>query len=96
VTLTDTSTGLWLVETTSAAYVFDMDARTIVRRPKERSAWPIAELRKDEQVIPLIKLPWSAMVGWPLQMIIDVRGDGVVTVRNTTPVESIQTPGSWN
>lgn len=94
--LDDAARGTWLVETMTAAYVLDMDARTVVRRPKDRSTWPIAELRRDEQVVPLVKLPWAAMTGWPLQMTIDVRGDGVLTVRNTTPVQSIHSPGSWS
>lgn len=94
--LDDRATGTWLVETVTASYVLDMDARTVVRRPKERAQWSPAELRKDEEIIPLIKVAWSASEGYPLQLVVDVRGDGVLTERTTTPVQRVLEPGSWS
>lgn len=47
-----------------------------------------SRLRKDEQQIPLLDMS-PVVVGYPLKVLLDIVGNGVVTVRRSTPVVSI-------
>ena len=94
-TLTDSSTGVFVVSTETSGYVLDLSARTALRvpgvgagsAPNLRPA-RVTELRRDGEAVPLAVLV-SCEVGKPLSMHLDVRGDGVLTLRETTLVRSI-------
>ncbi|TQL58967.1 hypothetical protein FB474_0310 [Oryzihumus leptocrescens] len=82
--------GRWRVRTETASYDLDLDAGTARRAPlpvpMEDSGWaPVADLRRDEEAIPLI---WvlRCRVGESMLLALDLRGDGVITFRATTPV----------
>lgn len=78
------SGGTWWVNTQSgSAYLIDLDNMTHER------AMSTHELRRDEEVVPLLAIEPVA-VGQPMRMVIDVVGDGqTVTQRTTSPVTSI-------
>lgn len=54
----------------------------------EDEPWLVSRLRQDARPIQLIQLR-SLSVGESMVLVLDVRGDGVLTVRPTTPVISI-------
>ena len=79
------TSGRWQVTTESdSVYVLDMDAMTLTRQPGEDAE----NLRKDGTVVPLLKVV-TLREGASMLLAIDVRGDGVVTYRFTTPVVSV-------
>ena len=92
--LVDESDGQWLVVTESSSYLFDLDDRTATRYPGggavagEDDPWPVADLRRDLEPIRLINLA-RCTVGERLIAVLDVRRDGVVTVRESTFVVTI-------
>lgn len=47
-----------------------------------------SRLRKDEEILPLLEMS-PVIVGYPLRVLIDILGNGVVTARRSTPVVSI-------
>jgi hypothetical protein len=49
----------------------------------------IASLRRDHESVPLLDLITCA-VGKPMQMLIDLRADGVSTLRTTTVVRHLR------
>lgn len=76
-----------LIETESGSkYEFDLAANTVRRVPGEGAS----QLRQDEEVRPLIRIPRPPVVGTPFVFVLDVRGDGVETVRTTTAVTNIE------
>ena len=88
--------GTWLVATQTSTYTLDLTAGTITRTPSvaaggqgERgdSDYYPAQLRRDEEPIPVLAV--SCHVGRPMQLLLALRGDGVQTLRLTTPVLSI-------
>jgi len=90
------TTGRWLLVTESSAYELDLDAHTCRRTPGAgagptpgRDVIPPSELRKDNDAIPLIELG-VVLVGFPAIMVVDVRGDGVLTSRQTTMVRELR------
>ena len=84
--LTDKSAGRWFVTTASGSrYLLDLDAHTSQRVPSVASS----DLRRDEQPVPLLRII-TCEVGVLLELVIDVRGDGVVTYRRGTAVEEIE------
>lgn len=97
--------GRWLVTTESSRYIVDLDAGTLTRTPgsdpehhkpdtfrrvgKSFDRHPSrSQLRKDEQTIDLIQLA-PVIVGYPLKALLDIVGNGVVTVRRSTNVVNI-------
>lgn len=89
-----------IVETESAIYTLDMAAMKLRRTPRDapievanpRDGLPasVATLRKDEQAIPFeILAPLE--IGKPAQFLLEIRDDGVRTVRTTTDVLKIIT-----
>jgi hypothetical protein len=50
------------------------------------------ELRRDGESIPLLEIG-RIIVGVPMQMMLDLRGDGVKTLRTTSRVTDIQELG---
>lgn len=47
-----------------------------------------SRLRKDEQQVPLLDMS-PVFIGHPLKVLLDIVGNGIVTVRRSTPVVSI-------
>jgi hypothetical protein len=85
--------GLWEIRTASRAqYRLDLDRRTLSRRtaePADRAELPAVALRRDGEVLPLLGLLRPVTIGASMVALVDLRGDGVPTVRETTPVRSI-------
>jgi hypothetical protein len=82
--LVDTEAGRWMVTTESGSqHVVDLDARTITRVTQANG------LRKDGDAVPLIEL-LHCIVGETGIWVLDIRADGVETVRRTTLVKSIE------
>ncbi len=76
--------GRWQVETQSGAvYLIDFDKSLIARSPGVGSEL----LRKDLEMVPLVKLLSVDEEG--MEMIVDVRGDGISTYRSTTAVTKV-------
>lgn len=84
--LTDEDVGRWRISTESTTYVLDLDARTSTRLRRADDA--AVDLRRDGDAIPLARLI-ACQRGAPAVLLLDVRGDGVQTVRTTTPVQRI-------
>lgn len=96
--ISDDMSGSFAVRTSSGTlYSVDLDStpRKIVRLAEDRP--PVedyvqlsaSKLRMDGDEIPLLAIG-NLTVGERAQLVLDVRGDGVVTVRETTPVLSIR------
>lgn len=85
--------GLWAVGTASGAvYRLDLDRRTLSRgtgEPPDSDALPAVALRRDAEILPLLGLLRPVTVGAGMVALVDVRDDGVPTVRESTPVRSI-------
>jgi hypothetical protein len=80
--LTDTSTGLWYLQTEHSYYILDIDARTVRRLP----GLDANGLRKDDEILSLLELG-KPQVGYSLTMMVQVRDDEI-TFRVTTAVIS--------
>lgn len=81
-----------IIETETAIYMLDMEAGVLRRFPRENvlGSWAndVAHLRRDTQAIPF-RMARVPVVGERMQFILDVRNDGIPTLRTTTPVISI-------
>lgn len=92
--LEDGAGGQWLVVTESSAHLFDLDDRTATRYPGTGAGAlddrlvPVSDLRLDSEPIPLIELH-RCEIGKRLLAVLDVRRDGVITVRDSTIVITI-------
>jgi hypothetical protein len=89
----DTSTGTWLITTETSTHLLDLDQRLVTRSPaaaNDTLADPerIATLRRDNEAVPLIALT-RLTVDEPMELLLDIRGDGIVTTRSTTRVLAI-------
>lgn len=69
-----------------SCYVFDLEANTVCRS----SGLDGNVLRRDDVAVPLLRMPFPPQVGEPMAFFIDVRGDGVETLRTTTVVTRIE------
>lgn len=92
------ATGRWEVFTEASAYLLDLDARTATRVPGAGAGLPgdqslVAQLRRDHRPVPLLRFT-GARVGQPMTLVLDIRGDGVETVRHTTYVMLIRRAAS--
>lgn len=88
-------TGRWQVTTVTSVYLLDLDAKRVTRVPDAGagpppglSPAPIASLRRDHESVPLLELITCA-IDEPMRMLIDVRRDGVSTLRTTTVVRQL-------
>lgn len=82
--------GRWTVRTESGTgYLFDLDAMT-VRRDSGTGA-----LRRDDEDLVLWMLG-ICQVGRPAVLVLQVRTDGMQTIRTTSPVVSIVRVGRDN
>ena len=86
-----------IVETESAIYALDLVAMKLKRMPRDEPVevdWPnmqhtaraiVASLRMDNEAIPFEFLA-PLEVGQPAQFLLQIRDDGVQTIRTTTDV----------
>lgn len=68
-----------------STYEVDWGARTVRRLPDPRGE----AMRRDEEPIPFVTMA-DPVVDAPLHMVLNLRGDGVVTIRTTSPVVEVQ------
>lgn len=96
--LTDGDAGRWVVTTQTSRYFLDLDSHQVMRHPgggsKGRHGWDsgppsAALLRGDGDVLPLRSVA-RCRVGESLVLFLDLRGDGVVTIRQSTQVIAIE------
>lgn len=86
------------VETETAVYVLDRTMGILVRYPrnealkledyKDLPPAAVAALRRDERVIPY-ELVGELVVGKPAQFLLQIRNDGIPTIRTTTNVVKV-------
>ena len=86
--------GRWRVTTETAVYDIDLDAAWICRHPADEQPrggqYPhIATLRSDDTPIPLVAVH-QCQLGAPMILVLDLRGDGVLTVRMSTEVLKVE------
>lgn len=83
-------TGL-IVTTESGSYIIDLEKETAIRTPRKdvdpREVYT-ADLRRDNEEVKIIALK-TLQYGEPMVMILDIRQDGVETLRTTTKVQEI-------
>src|SRR5690625_1036138 len=84
--LTDHDTGSWVVHTENSRYLIDLDSRTCTRLPNLPGR--IQELRRDGEELPLRRID-QCRFGEPGALLLDVRGDGISTLRVTSIVRRI-------
>jgi hypothetical protein len=88
VILTHADKGSWLITTSMASrYLIVLDAPWTLTRFRGDGC-SVSELRLDGDAMPLSQL--AAAVGQPMVAVIDVRADGISTVRRTSLVVSIE------
>lgn len=84
--------GKLLVRTETSVYKIDFDENKVVRNPQEGLELPddviLSELRKDDEAIDLISIQ-EIVLGEPMIMVLDIRKDGIPTLRHTTYVTEI-------
>jgi hypothetical protein len=87
---------MWQVTTETSVYLLDLDANLATRVPDAgagppdgMAALPIASLRRDHEQVPLIRLV-CCTVSRPMCMMLDLRRDGVPTLRTTTTVRQLR------
>jgi hypothetical protein len=76
----------------TSTYMIDLDAGQSIRVPDAGLGLPparVAAMRRDHESVRLISVT-RAEVGEPLLLMLDVRQDGVVTVRRSTLVRQIR------
>lgn len=77
-----------IIKTESGStYEYNEVESTLFRLPTE-DVQPWSELRRDREYIPVIKAEYLA-VGECAIFILNLRGDGVLTVRQTSPIIEI-------
>ena len=89
-------TGQWQVTTETSLYLVDLDAQLVTRVPDAGAGSPpgsspvaIASLRRDYEPVTLIELI-ECQLDRPLSMLLDVRRDGVPTLRVSTQVRELR------
>lgn len=88
--------GILVVTTMTSTHVVDLDAMTVTRRPGTGTSldeWPVSDLRRDETPVPLVAIE-RLELGHEMIFWLRIRDDGVLTVRTTTPVVSIEHVGA--
>lgn len=89
-------TGQWQVTTETSLYLIDLDAKVVTRVPDAGAgrlpgASPVAisSLRRDHEAVCLVEL-MDCELDRPLRMLLDMRGDGVPTLRVSTHVRELR------
>jgi hypothetical protein len=88
--LTDQDDGAWILHTDNSRQLIDLDTRTATRLPLTPGA--PSDLRRDGQAVTLIKLVHCRR-GESAAFVLDLRADGVVTLRSTSVVRWITRAG---
>ena len=74
------------MRTRTGRYHLDFDAGMLTREPVPGDPlYPTDDLRKDNEPIPF-QLIGNVVIGHPARFLLQIRDDGVPTVRTTTPV----------
>lgn len=88
--------GRWQVTTETSVYLLDLDDGHVTRVPdagagaiEGASPVVVASLRRDYERLPLIAIA-QCEVGAPFRMLLDIRGDGIPTLRETTCVRDLR------
>ena len=88
-------TGQWQVTTETSLYLVDLDAWLVTRVPDAGagtlpglSPVAVASLRRDHEPVTLIELI-ECQLDRPLRMLLDIRRDGVPTLRVSTHVREL-------
>jgi len=89
--LTDQDDGAWVLHTENSRQLLDLDARTVTRLPQAPGL--LSDLRRDGQDVPLLKVVHCRR-GDSAAFILDLRADGVVTLRSTSVVRWITRAGT--
>lgn len=71
---------------TGSIYEIDPEANTVTRMHVGDES---NELRRDGEAVRIIEMPEPPTVGQSLTMVLDVRGDGILTIRKTSPVTKV-------
>ncbi|TQJ49283.1 hypothetical protein [Phycicoccus sp. SLBN-51] len=82
--------GEWEVVTETSTYIVDVDAMTATRLAGgagslDGALVPRFELRRDGTAVPLWAVP-APVVGRQCDLLLDIRGDGIATLRRTSLV----------
>lgn len=86
--------GIWEVKTHSSHYILNFEEGMLLRRPVETALpnqfndteqFAVADLRKDGSAIPF-QLAGDLKVGQDMILVLQIRDDGILTHRRTTPV----------
>lgn len=86
--ITNAPTGRWRVITEGSTYLVDLDNRTVSRAPRQGTVGVTGDLRRDGNPIPLLELALCRRAEQAVMML-DIRGDGVATLRVTSLVARI-------
>lgn len=94
--MTTPQAGRWQVTTETSVYLLDLDDGHVTRVPDagagnadRRPPVAIAVLRRDHEPIKLLEV-MRCEVGLPMQLVLDVRRDGLPTLRTSTRVRDLR------
>jgi hypothetical protein len=97
--MAEPKSGRWQVTTEASLYLIDLDAQSVTRIPDAGAGTlpgetpvAMASLRRDHQPIPLLELI-QCELGKPLRMLLDIRCDGIATLRVSTLVRELRELG---
>jgi hypothetical protein len=76
------------VVTLNATYVIDLEHMKVLRLP-DKNAQGALEMRRDAEEVTLYEVP-TPIIGERMEMLIQVREDGLPTLRSTSQVTEIQ------
>lgn len=76
------------VQTLNSIYEIDLDQMTAQRMPGTSDE--VRPLRRDSEPVPLVSIE-PVRIGRPMVMLLRIRDDGVITVRETSAVTMIKT-----
>jgi len=98
--LDDSGTGCWLIRTQTSAHLVDLDSRTVTRidgagTPNSDAGWTVSALRKDRDPVQLLRV-LRCSLGYPMELLLRVRDNGVTTLRRTTSVVAITPAAGWS
>jgi hypothetical protein len=89
-------TGRWQVTTETSVYLLDLAARQLIRVPDAGTGNPdgpppiaISSLRRDHEPVALLRV-LHCELGAPMQLVLDIRRDGIPTLRATTCVRDLR------
>lgn len=88
--------GRWQVTTETSTYLLDLEERLATRVPDAGAGPPpglagppIASLRRDHEPVRIVEVV-TCTIGAPLRLLLDIRRDGIFTVRTSTIVRDIR------